>query len=360
MKRTLLFLYGVVSYAVFFGVFLYAIGFIGNILVPKSMDSAPVLPFWTSLAINLGLLSLCAIQHSGMARPAFKRWITKFIPKEAERPKADLAIGCATPEGSAVCEVGPGHVRCPRETMEIELDGGRRDVHWQVPAGEAPPEGWPVAFMFQGALFPASLSWSGRKGAPLGAYHQARLTMELLDAGFAVVTPEAAGEGLTCWSTNLPGEWEDTRDAELMEELLLSVEHGELGPLDPDDLVAVGISSGGYMTSRMATAHPGRFRALVIAYVTDHGDLRTIHDGRDRPVLDDADLPKPAAGAGPRGGQRRARHAGAPVVVDGARGHAGVGHPSVTRASSSTPRTAALSSAAVKGFSTRGWSGSRS
>lgn len=86
MKRTLLFLYGVASYVIFFGVFLYAIGFIGNIVVPKSMDSAPVLPFWTSLAINLGLLSLFALQHSGMARPAFKRWITRFIPEEAERP----------------------------------------------------------------------------------------------------------------------------------------------------------------------------------------------------------------------------------------------------------------------------------
>lgn len=86
MKRILLFTYGVLSYVVFFGVFLYAIGFIGNIFVPKSIDSAPTLPLWTSLAIDLGLLSLFAIQHSGMARPAFKRWLTKFIPSEAERP----------------------------------------------------------------------------------------------------------------------------------------------------------------------------------------------------------------------------------------------------------------------------------
>jgi protein-S-isoprenylcysteine O-methyltransferase Ste14 len=86
MKRTLLFLYGVASYAVFFGVFLYAIGFIGNIAVPKSMDSSPVGPFWTSFAIDLGLLSLFAIQHSGMARPAFKRWLTKYVPEAAERP----------------------------------------------------------------------------------------------------------------------------------------------------------------------------------------------------------------------------------------------------------------------------------
>ena len=53
--------------------------------MPKSIDSAPILPLWTSLAINLGLLALFAIQHSGMARPAFKRWLTKYIPEEAER-----------------------------------------------------------------------------------------------------------------------------------------------------------------------------------------------------------------------------------------------------------------------------------
>ena len=85
MKRTLIFLYGVLSYAFFFATFLYSIGFIGNIGVPKSIDSAPILPLGISLLINLGLLILFAVQHSGMARPAFKRWLTKFIPQAAER-----------------------------------------------------------------------------------------------------------------------------------------------------------------------------------------------------------------------------------------------------------------------------------
>ncbi len=85
MKRSLIFLYGVVSYALFFATFLYSIGFIGNIGVPKSIDSAPILKPWASLAIDLGLLSLFALQHSGMARPTFKRWLTRFVPPQAER-----------------------------------------------------------------------------------------------------------------------------------------------------------------------------------------------------------------------------------------------------------------------------------
>ncbi|MEM9208766.1 MAG: methanethiol S-methyltransferase [Pseudomonadota bacterium] len=85
MKRILIFGYGVVSYALFFAVFLYSIGFIGNIAVPRSIDSAPTLPLGTALLIDTALLALFAVQHSGMARPAFKRWLTRFIPEAAER-----------------------------------------------------------------------------------------------------------------------------------------------------------------------------------------------------------------------------------------------------------------------------------
>lgn len=85
MKRIVIFAYGVFSYAFFFATFLYAIGFIGNIAVPKSMDSAPTMPLMASLLVDVGLLALFALQHSGMARPAFKRWLARFIPSEAER-----------------------------------------------------------------------------------------------------------------------------------------------------------------------------------------------------------------------------------------------------------------------------------
>jgi protein-S-isoprenylcysteine O-methyltransferase Ste14 len=85
MKRHLIFLYGVVSYFIFFGVFCYLPGFIGNFLVPKSIDSASTGSFAEALLINVGLLALFAVQHSVMARPGFKAKITKIIPKSAER-----------------------------------------------------------------------------------------------------------------------------------------------------------------------------------------------------------------------------------------------------------------------------------
>lgn len=85
MRKLLAFLYGSICYLLFLVSFLYAIGFVGNLVVPKTIDSEVVGGFWPSLLINGALLGIFALQHSGMARPGFKRWWTRVVPEPIER-----------------------------------------------------------------------------------------------------------------------------------------------------------------------------------------------------------------------------------------------------------------------------------
>ena len=116
MTRITIFLYGTLSYLASLATFLYAVGFVGNFAVPKSMDSLADGRWQTALMVDVGLLTLFALQHSIMARPAFKRMLTRIIPAPAERSTYVLASSLALlllfwqwrPLGGTVWEVQNG------------------------------------------------------------------------------------------------------------------------------------------------------------------------------------------------------------------------------------------------------------
>ena len=109
MGRLLGFLYGIVAYLVFFATFLYAIGFVAGIGVPKTIDSGPATPLSAALIIDILLMSVFAIQHSVMARPAFKRWLDQDHPAR-DRAQHLCAVG----------EPGAGFV-----ALAVAADSGR-------------------------------------------------------------------------------------------------------------------------------------------------------------------------------------------------------------------------------------------
>ncbi len=169
-----------------------------------------------------------------------------------------------------LCLVGPQNAACLHETTTL-LTGvsglAPRDVHWQVPAGSPPAQGWPAVVLFQGSFLPAGFFWSSFLDAPFGMWNQVLLVKSLLESGFAVVTPEAHLEGGTYWDTNIPPYtiiWETAPDHFFVLDILAALAGGEFGPVDMGRLYAGGISSGGYMTSRMAVSYPGVFKALAI------------------------------------------------------------------------------------------------
>jgi methanethiol S-methyltransferase len=85
MGRVMAFVFGLVAYLVFFATFLYAVGFVTNLVVPKTIDTGASAPVGEAVVVDVLLLSLFAVQHSLMARKPFKRWWGQFVPTSIER-----------------------------------------------------------------------------------------------------------------------------------------------------------------------------------------------------------------------------------------------------------------------------------
>jgi poly(3-hydroxybutyrate) depolymerase len=159
-----------------------------------------------------------------------------------------------------------------------------RDVIWQVPLGTPPAQGWRVVLLFQGSFYGPPLMFDASDSSPHGGYHLASTVKELLDAGYAVLAPEAHVEGGLFWDTNVPPwsiDWTSSPDHAFMLSIFAAISSGKFGPLDASRMYATGISSGGYMTSRMAVSYPGKFRALAVhsaSYAKCSGPLCVVPD----------------------------------------------------------------------------------
>lgn len=194
-----------------------------------------------------------------------------------------ISAGCSPAPVSPTsrCTTNALVLTCPYNTVSLSAAGESRVVEWQVPRGAAPAGGWPVVIMFQGSFATAALTWTASPVEPFGAYSQTQVVQRLLDSGFAVLTPETHLAGLTFWDTNNPlvADYFQSADHALMLKMFAAIAAGTFGPLNPTDLFATGISSGGYMTSRMAVSYPGKFKALAIesaSYATCLGPLCSV------------------------------------------------------------------------------------
>jgi poly(3-hydroxyoctanoate) depolymerase len=181
------------------------------------------------------------------------------------------------------CIETPDLASCAMVMQALSVSPGvARNVYYQVPLGTPPVNGWSVVILFQGSLFSPALTMEATAAEPFGAYYQVVLMKRLLDAGYAVLEPETHLGGDTFWDTNVPPwdvAWSGAPDDLFMQSIFVAIQTGVFGPVDSSHRYATGISSGGYMTSRMAVSYPGMFRALAVAsgsYATCSGALCTV------------------------------------------------------------------------------------
>lgn len=196
---------------------------------------------------------------------------------EASLPSLDAssAVDGSFVEGGVAsrCTMSASMITCTSASYTITTPAAgstptySRVVHYQVPLGTPPASGWPVVFMFQGSFISAAYTFSASSVEDYGLYYQTELVKNLLDHGYAVLAPETLDSGNSYWETNIAPyatSWSGCADDLLIKAMLADVTAGTFGALDGSKLYATGISSGGYMTSRMAVSYEGKFRSLAI------------------------------------------------------------------------------------------------
>jgi poly(3-hydroxybutyrate) depolymerase len=180
------------------------------------------------------------------------------------QPDAATGAGGESVIGNSRCAVLYSTLICDRD--EVTIEG--RTVSFQFPIGDPPVTGWPAVVFFQGSFIPGADAFTGPFAAQFGQYELTATVQAMLDGGYAVVAPNADNNGNGYWQTNIPPyatNWSGCADDLYIKAVLAAMEAGGLGaPIDMTKLHAMGISSGGFMTSRMAVSYAGTFRSLAI------------------------------------------------------------------------------------------------
>jgi poly(3-hydroxybutyrate) depolymerase len=178
----------------------------------------------------------------------------------------DVVDGAPDAALASRCVVDASGVTCQSQALMLSDSVEQRTVTWERPLGVAPTGGWPAVIYFQGSFIPGHTAFAAVPGAAFGMYQMTLTIKALLDGGYTVISPDAISNGSTYWQTNIPPyatNWPGCRDDVLMQAIFASMAKGDFGPVDSSHLYAMGISSGGFMTSRMAVSYAGKFRALA-------------------------------------------------------------------------------------------------
>lgn len=227
---------------------------------------------------------------------------------DPSREQETAAVASREELTTSRCQISASDVICSKRELLLTALLVQRKVTYEVPVGTPPPGGWPVVLYFQGSFFPGSRAFAAGRGDVAGQYNLTLTVKALLDAGYAVLAPDALAGGATFWQTNIPPWsllWSTSSDHALLLSIFQAIEQGKFGALDASRLYAMGISSGGFMTSRMAVSYRGRFRALAVhsaSYATcsalclvpglpsDHPPTLFLHGNLDlivtRPVME--------------------------------------------------------------------------